>query len=94
MTTKGHLLVAISGALACAPATPSAAPVSAPIRFLATDTVSVDTVAPGIMHYRVRRPTGPFNVQIVTVPIGAANSTANRSLPPPPSIRNPTQVVT
>jgi hypothetical protein len=71
MTTKGHLLVAISGALACAPATPSAAPVSAPIRFLATDTVSVDTVAPGIMHYRVRRPTGPFNVQIVTVPIGS-----------------------
>jgi hypothetical protein len=33
--------------------------------------VAIDTIAPGIVHYRVRRPTGPYNVQIVTVPVGS-----------------------
>ena len=41
----------------------------APIRFAPSDTVAVDTIAPGIVHYRIRRPTGPFNVQVVTVPV-------------------------
>jgi hypothetical protein len=41
----------------------------APIRFAPSDTVAVDTIAPDIVHYRLRRPTGPFNVQIVTVPV-------------------------
>ena len=31
----------------------------------------VDTVAADIVHYRVKRPSGPFNIQIVTVPIGS-----------------------
>ena len=39
------------------------------VRFAPSDTVAVDTIAPGIVHYRVRRPTGPFNVQVVTVPV-------------------------
>ena len=56
---------------ACGHPSPSAAPASAPLRFLPGDTVRVDTVAPGIVHYRVRRPTGPYNIQIVTVPVGA-----------------------
>jgi hypothetical protein len=31
--------------------------------------VTIDTVAPDVVHYHVRRPTGPFNIQIVTVPV-------------------------
>jgi len=50
------------------PSTPPE-PASAPLRFAADDSVTRDTVAPGIVHYRVRRPTGPFNIQIVTVPL-------------------------
>lgn len=60
--------IALVALVACARPSPSPTPASSPLRFLATDTVRVDTVAPGIVHYRVRRPTGPFNVQIVTVP--------------------------
>jgi hypothetical protein len=51
----------------CASTTTSLTP--APIRFASSDTVAVDTIAPGIVHYRIRRPTGPFNVQVVTVPV-------------------------
>ena len=53
---------------ACTGVSTSATPASPVLRFASTDTVSVDTVAPGIVHYRVRRPSGPFNIQIVTVP--------------------------
>jgi hypothetical protein len=53
---------------ACARPSTTAFPASAGLRFAATDSVSTDTVAPGIVHYRVRRPAGPFNIQIVTVP--------------------------
>src|SRR5690349_2213985 len=70
MPFRHRIGIAIAGVLAaCAHASTSATPASAPLRFLPTDTVAVDTVAPGIVHYRVRRPTGPFNVQIVTVPV-------------------------
>jgi hypothetical protein len=53
---------------ACGHASTSPTPANAALKFAATDSVVVDTVAPGIVHYRVRRPTGPFNIQIVTVP--------------------------
>jgi len=59
----------VAGACTRAPSAggiPSTAP--APLRFAAGDSVTVDTVAPGIFHYRVRRATGPFNIQVVTVP--------------------------
>ena len=59
-------LVALTG---CARPSTTAAPERA-LRFVAGDSVSVDTVAPGILQYRVRRPTGPFNIRIVTVPVG------------------------
>jgi hypothetical protein len=55
--------------LGCAPSTTTTSLAPAPIRFAPTDTVAADTIAPGIVHYRVRRPTGPFNVQVVTVPV-------------------------
>jgi hypothetical protein len=55
--------------LGCAPPTTTTSLAPAPIRFAPTDTVATDTIAPGIVHYRVRRPTGPFNVQVVTVPV-------------------------
>jgi len=54
--------------VACARPSTSATP-SATLRFAPGDSVVADTVAPGIMHYRVRRPSGPFNVQVVTVPL-------------------------
>jgi hypothetical protein len=60
---------------ASATATPSDAP-----RFAATDSVSADTVAPGIVHYRIRRPTGPFNIHVVTVPVARYELTAARAL--------------
>ena len=46
-------------------------PASAPLRFAAGDSVTADTIAPDVIHYRVRRPTGPFNIQIVTVPVSS-----------------------
>ena len=39
------------------------------LRFAADDSVFIDTVSPGIVHYRVRRPTGPLNIHVVTVPL-------------------------
>ena len=62
-------MLALTMSAACTrPVTsPSPAPVS--LRFLQSDTVRIDTVAPGIVHYRVRRPTGPYSIQIVTVPL-------------------------
>ena len=54
---------------ACTHPSPSVKPAHALLQFLPTETVTTDTVAPDIVHYRVRRPTGPFNIQIVTVPV-------------------------
>ena len=54
---------------ACATPSTTVSPANAPLRFAPGDSVVIDTVAPGIVHYRVRRPTAPFNAQIVTVPI-------------------------
>lgn len=53
---------------ACMRASTSVTPASTQLPFATTDSVTIDTVGPGIVHYRVRRPTGPFNIQIVTVP--------------------------
>jgi len=39
------------------------------LRFAPNDSVSADTISPGIVHYRVRRATGPFNIHVVTVPV-------------------------
>src|SRR5262245_15432354 len=39
------------------------------LRFAADDSVFIDTVSPGIVHYRVRRPIGPLNIHVVTVPV-------------------------
>jgi hypothetical protein len=64
--TKVFLLLLLAG---CASASTTTRLTPAPIQFAPSDTVAADTVAPGIVHYRVRRPTGPFNVQIVTVPV-------------------------
>lgn len=69
MTALRYL--ALSTCVACVSPATTPSPASAPLRFAATDTVAVDTIAPGIMHYRVKRPSGPFNVQIVTVPVGS-----------------------
>lgn len=65
------VLVSVTIAALAACARPAFAPVPATPRltFLPTDTVVVDTVAPGIVHYRVRRPSGPYNIQVVTVPV-------------------------
>jgi hypothetical protein len=73
-TTRVRALKIITGLLlptlaACAHPSPSVKPTHALLQFLPTDTVTIDTVAPDIVHYRVRRPTGPFNIQIVTVPV-------------------------
>lgn len=66
----GHVATASALALlaACGRASTSPTPANGSLKFAATDSVVVATVAPGIVHYRVRRPTGPFNIQIVTVP--------------------------
>ena len=56
-------------ACACARPSTTPAPATATIRFAATDTVVVDTVAPQMLHYLVKRPTGPFIVHVVTVPV-------------------------
>jgi hypothetical protein len=60
-------------AIACArpSTTPTPAASASAIQFAPGDSVDVDTVAPGMLHYRVKRPTGPFDVQIVTVPVGS-----------------------
>jgi hypothetical protein len=74
MQTRALLVALCALTLAaCAhvPPPPSTAPASAALRFAPGDSVVVDTVAPDIVHYRVRRPTGPFNIQIVTVPVGS-----------------------
>lgn len=57
--------------IACARPSTTPAPAAAPITFATGDSVAVDTVAPGIVHYRVTRPRGPFKAQIVTVPVGS-----------------------
>ena len=62
------LFVFVMIAAACARPSPQPVPASPRLTFVATDTVAIDTVAPGIVHYRIRRPTGPFNIQVVTVP--------------------------
>ena len=60
---------ALGGGSACAPGPAANAPVPARApTFASTDSVSTDTVAPGMVHYRVRRPTGPLNIHVVTVP--------------------------
>jgi hypothetical protein len=66
---RSRLIVAMVALAGCTHPSLSARPASALLQFQPGDTVSVDTVAPGIVHYRVRRSTGPFNVQIVTVPV-------------------------
>src|SRR5215207_4941056 len=55
--------------VACSRPSTTVRPANARLQFGAGDSVAIDTVAPGIVHYRVHRPTGPFRVQIVTVPI-------------------------
>ena len=71
-TTRNLLAVLCVTALAaCARPATTLAPATATVRFAPGDSVTIDTVAPGIVHYRVRRPTGPFAVQVVTVPVGA-----------------------
>ena len=61
------------------PSVAAPVPAGAP-RFAAGDSVSVDTVAPSIVHYRVRRPTGPFSIHVVTVPAAQYEITAARAL--------------
>jgi hypothetical protein len=60
--------LAVGAAIAACARPSTLVPASPRLSFLPTDTVLVDTVAPGIVHYRVRRPTGPFNIQVVTIP--------------------------
>jgi hypothetical protein len=69
MTKPLPLVALFLAGCASSSTTPRLTP--SPIRFAPGDTVAVDTVAPGIVHYRLRRPTGPFNVQVVTVPVDA-----------------------
>jgi exopolysaccharide biosynthesis protein len=68
MRTLTACTLAAHALAGCTHVSTSATPGSAPLRFAATDTVNVDTVATGIVHYRVRRPAGPYNIQVVTVP--------------------------
>ena len=63
--------IALVALAACTRPSTSVSPARPVLRFLPSDSVAVDTIAPGIVHYRVRRPTGPYNVQIVTVPVGS-----------------------
>jgi hypothetical protein len=62
------LVLAITG---CARPSTTATPPTRALRFAADDSVSIDTVSAGIVHYRVKRPSGPFSIQIVTVPVGS-----------------------
>jgi hypothetical protein len=74
-TMQSPRLIATAGCalalIACARPSTTPAPAAARIAFATGDSVAVDTVAPGIVHYRVTRPRGPFKVQIVTVPVGS-----------------------
>jgi hypothetical protein len=65
------IAVYVLGLLACARPSTTPTPATPPIPFATGDSVAVDTVAPGIVRYAVKRPTGPFSVQIVTVPVGS-----------------------
>lgn len=76
------VLAAVLVGASCArgPAANAPAPTGAPT-FASTDSVSVDTVAPGIVHYRVRRPAGPLDIHVVTVPVNRGYElTAARAL--------------
>jgi hypothetical protein len=74
-TMQSPRLIAAAGCalalIACTRPSTTPAPAAARIAFATGDSVAVDTVAPGIVHYRVTRPRGPFKVQIVTVPVGS-----------------------
>lgn len=61
------------GLSACArrPGADAPAPAVSGLRFAAGDSVVVDTVAAGLVHYAVARPAGPYEVHIVTVPVGS-----------------------
>ena len=63
------MIVALVATAACSRPSTTVRPARGPLQFAAGDSVVVDTVAPGIIHYRVLRPTGPYRVQIVTVPL-------------------------
>jgi hypothetical protein len=69
MTKNLALTFMVAVLAACARPSTSATPATATLRFAPADSITVDTVAPGITHYRVRRPAGPFNIQVVTVPL-------------------------
>ena len=73
MQTTRPVLVAIAtlAFAACSRPATTVSPATATLRFAAGDSVTVDTVAPGITHYRVYRPSGPYRVQVVTVPVGS-----------------------
>jgi exopolysaccharide biosynthesis protein len=60
--------LAILAVTACSAVSTVPAPATVALRFAPADSVVIDTVGTGIVHYRVRRSTGPFNIQIVTVP--------------------------
>jgi hypothetical protein len=74
--------VILGAGASCARGPAAAAPApSAALTFAATDSVSMDTVAAGILHYRIRRPTGPFDIHVVTVPVhGGYELAAARAL--------------
>lgn len=69
MQTFRPVVLALFIVAACARPSTTVRPASASLQFAAGDSVAVDTIAPGIVHYRVLRPTGPFRVQVVTVPL-------------------------
>ncbi|HUQ80241.1 MAG TPA: phosphodiester glycosidase family protein, partial [Gemmatimonadaceae bacterium] len=73
MQTTRPVRVAISvvALAACARPATTVSRGSATLHFATGDSVTVDTVAPGITHYRVIQPKGPFRVQVVTVPVDA-----------------------
>lgn len=63
------VFVATLASVSCARRPGTSAPrQSSALRFAPTDSVSIDTIASGIVHYRLRRPTGPLNIHVVTVP--------------------------
>ena len=70
MTPLPRLIIALA-ITGCARPSTTATPPSSTLRFAAGDSVSIDTVSAGIVHYRVRRPSGPFDIHIVTVPVGS-----------------------
>jgi len=63
------VLVTTLASVSCTRRPSSSAPrPTSELRFAASDSVSIDTISTGIVHYRIRRPTGPFNIHVVTVP--------------------------